>query len=731
MFIDRKELQFLRDKLEKTVKFSTGSTVFVAGEPGIGKTTLIQHFLDNCDKYYDVNILTGSGFCFDMDGISRGYLPWKEILIELDADKMAGKDIDRKNNFKKMVKTVFDKSGPEWIQNIPAVGEISSAIMQTAKAMKKSEQIDFETGDMIELSFKDRLKYVIGSSAGAWLGAIPIIGGLAEAIFKTSKKLMETTKDMNLKNQEGFFLMVDNKLRELAAENPIVIFLDNLQWADNSSISLLYYIARKLIDKPYPLLIIGAYRIQEVKEGRFNESTGSVDRHPLEEKINNLERYSAAEVVEIEKFSNMQSHAFVNEKFPDNNFNPEFFNQISNLTKGNPLFLEEILNNLVERDTITKKENIFILAENVDTIQLPNTITAIIKERFERLQDDLQEFLQIASVQGEMFSVDIISSIIGEPSVKTYRKNDILLNKYKLVEKSRKISEGLGDMYQLSHNLIKNYVYYSMSDDYRLRIHRQIAEEYYGIDSENILLEYIFHYGVGNRIIDEKRSLVLQTGAHNNSIVLNYIDAQKKIANYYIKSFKNDEGLSICSELIKLSEIINELTLKIELLIKQGEIYRIIGKWDEALISFQSAFQFSLKIENKELLVSSSESLSELLRMQAKSNEKTGEWNKSEKMYRESLLYAEHTNNLNLVANSFKNLAWILCLQGKYVESVLIIDKATDRYLMETNIELKQNGISGLKALLSKSMKICSGIGDDTGIKILGDAYKNLEHIDL
>jgi hypothetical protein len=731
MFIDRKELQILKNKLEKTVKFNTGSTVFVAGEPGIGKSTLIQHFLDNCDKYYDVNILTGSGFCFDMDGISRGYLPWKEVLIELDADKMAGKDAERKNNFKKMVKTVFDKSGSEWIQNIPAVGEISSAIMETAKAMKKSEKIDFETGDIIELSFKERLKYVIGSSAGAWIGAIPIIGGLAEAIFKTSKKLMETTKDMNLKNQEGFFLMVDNKLRELATENPIVVFLDNLQWADNSSISLLYYIARKLIDKPYPLLIIGAYRIQEVKEGRFNESTGSTDRHPLEEKINNLERYSAAEVIEIEKFSNQQSHAFVNEKFPDNVFNQEFFNQISNLTKGNPLFLEEILNNLVERDTITKKENIFILAENVDTIQLPNTITAIIKERFERLQDDLQEFLQVASVQGEMFSVDIISSIIGEPSVKTYRKNDILLNKYKLVEKSRKISEGLGDMYQLSHNLIKNYVYYSMSDDYRLRIHRQIAEEYHGVDSENVLLEYIFHYGVGNRIIDEKRSLVLNPAATNNSIVINYIEAQKKIANYYIKSFKNDEGLSICSELIKLSELINELTLKIELLIKQGEIYRIIGKWDEALISFQLAFQFSLKLTNRELLASSSESLSELLRMQAKSNEKTGEWNKAEKMYRESLLYAEHTNNFILVANSLKNLAWILCLQGKYVESVLIIDKATERYLAETDFELKQNGINGLKALISKSMKVCTGIGDETGIKILGDTYKNLEQIVL
>lgn len=728
MFVERNELQILREKLEKTVKFNTGSTFFVAGEPGIGKSTLIQHFLDNCDKYYDVNILTGSGYCFDMDGISRGYLPWKEILIELDADKMAGKDSERKNNFKKMVKTVFDKSGSEWIQNIPAVGEISAAIMETAKAMKKSEQIDFETGDVKELSFRERLKYVINTSAGAWIGAIPIIGGLAEAIFKTSKKLMESSKDMQLKNQESFFLMVDNKLRQLAAENPIVIFLDNLQWADNSSISLLYYIARKLLDKPYPLLIIGAYRMQEIKEGRFNEATGTIERHPLEEKLNNLIRYSAADIVELDKFSSKQTTSFIHEKFPNNVFAKVFLDNLFNLTKGNPLFLEEILNNLIDKGTIVEEDNKYVLKEDFDSVHLPDTINAIIKERFERLPDDLQEFLQIACVQGEMFSVEIISSILGEQSIKAYRKNDVLLNKYKLIEKSRKISEGLGDMFQLSHNLIKNYIYYNMSEEYRLNIHRQIAEEYKGIDSENVLLEFIFHYGVGNRIIDEKRNLGLIKEKADNTIVLTYINAQKKIATHYINSFKNDEGLSICNELIKLTTIIGEDKIKIEQLLKQGEIYKKTGKWDKAKDSLQLAFQHALKLSDKYLLRTSAESLSELLRMLGKSNEKTGEWAAAEKMYRESLHYAEQTSNESLVASSLKNLSWILTLLGKYVESVIIIEKAADIYENYESEDLKQIGMTGIKSMLNKSLQVCRGIGDEAGIKIISEALERLNN---
>ncbi len=728
MFVERKELELLKEKLDRTVENATGTAVFLSGEPGIGKSTLIQHFLDDCDKYYDVNILTGSGYCFDMDGVSRGYLPWKEVLIELDADKMAGKDSEKKNSFKKMVKSVFDNSGSEWFQNIPAVGDISAAIMETAKAIKKTEKVDTETGDIMELTFKDRLKYAFNNTAGAWLGAIPIIGGIAEAIFSTSRKMIETSKDIHLKNQEGFFLMVDNRLRELAEENPIVVFFDNLQWADNSSLSLLYYIARKMVDKPYPLMIIGAYRTQEIKEGRFNEVTGLIERHPLEEKVNNLVRYNAVELVELDKFSPDQAYSFINNKFPGNTFDSAFSGNLFHLTKGNPLYLEEILNNLYEKGTIELSNDQYILRESIESIQLPDSITAIIKERFERLPDELQEFLQMASVQGEMFSVDIISSILEEQSLKTYRKNDTLINKHRLVEKSRKIAEGLGDMYQISHNLIKNYIYYNMSDDYRLNIHRQIAEQYRDIDQENVLLEFIFHYGVGNRIIDEKRNFVLDLANTDKAVVSQYLEAQSKVANLYIKSFKNDEGISICSEIIKIATLMNDVAMKVQFLLKQGDIYRIIGKWDDSLNSFQLAFQFALLLSDKTILANTAEALSELLRMQAKTNEKIGEWNKAENMYRESLLYSEHTMNLNLIANSFKNMSWILTLLGRYVESVLNIEKAIETYDNTEESEVRTTGLSSIKSLLNKSIQVCKGIGDENGIQILMNAVNKLEH---
>ncbi len=722
MFVNREELKVLEDKLALAVNDRKGSTVFISGEPGIGKTTLVEHFMDNCDNQFDINILTGSGHCFDMDGVSRGFLPWKEVLIELDADKTAAKDLEKKNKFKKIVKTVFDKSGPEWFQNIPAVGEISAAIIETAQAMKKTENIDVKTGNYKELSFKDRLKSALNDSAGAWLGAIPIIGGFAEAIFKTSTKLMESNKDIQLKNQESFFQMVDEKLRDLATENPVVVFLDNLQWADNSSLSLLYYLAGKVKERTYPLLLVGSYRAQEIKEGRFNEITGMVERHPFEEKLNNLVRYHAAETLEIKNFDLIKVKTFIDKRFPENDFDENFNSKIYNLTKGNPLFLEEMLRNFLETGMIGEDSGTYGIIKDIDFINLPQTVSAIIKERFERLPDDLQEFLQIASVQGEMFSVDIISSILDEPAVKIHRKKDTLMNKYNLLETSRKISEGLGDMYQFTHNLVQNYIYYDMSKDYRLNVHKAIAGQYQGIDNEAVMLEFLFHFGVGNKIIDEKRNFILGQTGISPEVIDEYLSVQKKVADIYARSFKNDEALNMCGEIIKIAELTEREDLRVDYLIKEGEICQLTGKWAQAQEAFTLAFQHSLQLEDKRFLMSAAGSLSDLLRIQAKTFERTGDWNKAENLFRECLIYTEHTREPGLAANAYKNLAWILILLGSYVEAILNLDKAMEIYDEFKDKDERSRGINSIRSLLKKSLKVCNGIGDENGAEIITNA---------
>lgn len=726
MYIERKELQVLKDVLKKAINENVGSTILISGDPGTGKSTLIERFMDSCDAEYEVNILTGSGYCFDMDGVSRGFLPWKEVLIELDADKNAGKDQEKKNDFKKIVKTIFDKSGPEWFQNIPAVGEISAAIIETAQAMKKTEAIDINSGKVKELSFKERLKNAFSYSAAAWLGAIPIVGGLAEAIFKTSTKLMENSKEIQLKNQEGFFVLVDEKLRDLAKENPVVVFLDNLQWADVSSLSLLYYLSRKMTDSPYPIVILASFRPQEIKEGRVNDLTGSHERHPFEEKMNNLLRYNAAQLIDLTSFEGNQVKEFINQRFPDNSFDSGFVDDIFNLTKGNPLFVEEILKNFEETNLIHKDDSGRHIHEQIDFYKLPKSVSAIIKERFDRLPKDLKEFLQIASVQGEMFNTEIISSILNETPLDALRKNDKLMNQFQLVEKSNKISESLGDMYQFAHHLVQNYIYNDMSKDFRLNIHKLIADQYKGISNEEVLLQFIFHYGIGNEIIDQRRNFIINRDSFDKEKVSEYLNAQKEVAELYFQAFNSDEALKISSEISQLAGIIGDNSLLVKFLVKQGEIHQLTGKWDEAKDTFRKAVGYSLEVNDKAALKLSSRSLSDILRLRAKALERSGHWNKAEKLYSESIEVAENTGDDKLIANAHKNLSWILVLLGSYTDALKRIKKIIDIYDNMPDLSEKANGLQSVILMLKKYIRVCRDIGEQNGVEIFSGELKKL-----
>jgi tetratricopeptide (TPR) repeat protein len=710
LFIERLELEKLRTKLDDAVKNGIGSVVFISGEPGSGKTTLIEKFLKECDSYYEQNILTASSRCLDMDGVSRGFLPWKEILIELDADKAAGKDEEKKNNFKKVIKVIFDDAGPEWIQSIDIIGDIAAAALTTAKAISKTDTIDVSTGEVKKLSFAERLKNAFNHSAGAWLGAIPMVGGLFEAIFKTSQKLAENEQQTFLKSQEDFFWLVSKKLRDMAKENPIVIFLDDLQWADLSSINLLFYLARNIKDRTYPLLIIGSYRYECLKEGRFNPIKGIIEQHPLLEKINNLVRYSALEEIQLCLFNKAQIRELINVTFPRNEFPETFASDIYNLTKGNPLFVDETLKNLLENFFIYQDKNKVFRLRNKFTInEIPKTIAAVLNDRFMRLNEEMQLFLQVASVQGERFSLEIISRILSENLVKVEKINANLSDIHRMVQKSDVIDEDFREYYEFSNNLLQKYIYESLNPDFRLSLHRKVANAYKEYQTEDGLKNFAFHLGVASRIFDQKGQILEKVYNINSDDVKEILVAYKKISNNYIKSFRLEEANIICHNIILLSSLINDIETEIEYITVIGKGLKLAGKWNEAEKYYKSAYEKSKNLSNDELYRRVIENYVSFLELKARSYEKSNRINEAINSYITALQVLKNMQFSMIEQRLTKQLLWLYMISGKTTNIKTLIDESLFK---SKNTEYYDEFYGQLISLISKGIEFNSSIGD-------------------
>ncbi len=592
--IRRPALDELERAFDDIVAGASGATVVIAGETGSGKTALVDDFVAGCDARHERNVLTATGRCTDFDGLSRGYLPWQEVLLELDADRAAGRDQQSKRELKQILRTVFEETGPEWIQSVPQIGEISSAIIETAQAIRRTEQIDTVTGETRQLGFRDRLERVTRQCAGAWLGAIPVVGGVAEAIYKTSVTLAENRQSVTMQHQEDFFALVLNRLRELAREHPIVVVLEDLQWVDASSLGLFSFIARSLQQHPFGMLLIGTYRPEDVRRGRIDPTSGSLGSHPLEERLATMERYGAFRELPLRPFSTQEVAAIVAARFPNHRFPRSFIASLARETAGNPLFIGELLTMMVERGVIAERDSRWALVGTVDYSTLPKSIEGVVRERYVRLDEDLREIVQIAALHGEWFSLQVVADVMGEDVTRIHRSVNRLIERHGLVRRSNVVHDTLSRIYEFEHAIVQKFIYNLIDPDLRVDLHKTIAgaldrilgnEELKGLRGQ-----YLYHLGVGNRIIDEqRRPLFLERTDLNLDAARRYLVLRASEANDYAYSLNGEEALVAIDESTRLAIRLEESATEIQMLLLRGSVLDVLGRWEEAEATYTEA----------------------------------------------------------------------------------------------------------------------------------------------
>lgn len=452
------ELAWLEKFLDRALQ-GHGQVVFVTGEAGSGKSALARAFAEWMQEKHSTLLVT-VGTCNAQGGLGDPYLPFREMLGIL-----TGTLVDR---------TLSEAGKQRNTERLKALGV-------------RSVQVLVEVGPEL---------------VGAFVPGAALVGALGKAVAHKAGWMAELDQLAEPKSAASAALdsqrlmeQYANVLNALAKDNPLLLILDDLHWADEASLSLLFHLSRRL--EASRVLIVGTYRPDEVALPRRGE------RHPLEKIVAEITRYAGDVTLDLSAAAAREATTFVELLIDSepNELDAQFRSTLLAHTSGQPLFTVELLRSLQERGSLVKDaDGRWVMASTLDWGTLPARVEGVIQERIGRLDETQHDLLRTASVEGVTFIVEVLAQVQQTPLRSLLKElSQNLEKRHRLVYDEGEISVGPERLarYQFVHALFQQYLYDELSRGERRLLHGEVArvlEQVYQGQTDEIAAQLAWHY---------------------------------------------------------------------------------------------------------------------------------------------------------------------------------------------------------------------------------------------
>lgn len=441
-----------------------GQVVLISGEAGSGKSALLQEFARRAQQAC-AELVVAVGSCNAQTGLGDPYLPFREVLRLLSGDVEA----DLADN----------------VVNAENASRLRGLLLNTAQVLVEVSP------DLVGLL----LSGIPGAALAARIGALLAKKvGLAKGLEKLSGRRATAPADPSL-DQGRIFEQYTAALHALAKRHPLLIALDDVQWADAASVGLLFQLGREV--GPGRILLVAAFRPDEVALGRAGLP------HPLEKVLSEFKRYFGDITISLDKPAEEEGLRFV-EAIVDaqpNRLSREFRQALYRHTEGHPLFTLELLRDLQERgDLVHDPQGLWLENPSLRWDALPARVEGVIEERIHRLDLALRDMLAVASVEGDDFTAQVIARVQEVPERQVLRAlSQDLQKRHHLVREEAEVRVGrqVLSRYQFEHSLFQQYLYNGLSAGERRLLHGQIAqllEGFYRERADELAVQLARHY---------------------------------------------------------------------------------------------------------------------------------------------------------------------------------------------------------------------------------------------
>ncbi len=389
--------------------------VFVTGEAGIGKTTLVQAFLEQAGQVPGVRVARGQ--CLEHYGAGEAYLPVLDGFSRLCRSPGGAQ-----------VLNLLRQQAPAWLAQMPS---------------------------LVPPSERDNLQ--------------------SQAVGATRERMLRELAEA---------------IEMLTSESPLLLVLEDLHWSDYSTLDLVSYLARRRDSAR--LMVIGTYRPVDV----------TLAEHPLKGVKRELQAHGLCSELPLESLAEEVVAEYLTARFPSHQLPGRLRRTIYRRTEGNPLFMVNLVEFLIDQKVIVKEEGTWKLCIDLSKVEqgVPANLRELIEKQIERLSADERTVLDAASVVGMECCSGLIAAGLDMPTEWVEKHCEELACRHQFLSPAWLVQLPDGTItprHRFTHTLYLEVPYSLIPAMRRSQIHHRIAERgvtVYGDRVNEIAAEMAMHF---------------------------------------------------------------------------------------------------------------------------------------------------------------------------------------------------------------------------------------------
>ena len=277
------------------------------------------------------------------------------------------------------------------------------------------------------------------------------LAALVPEVGERFPDLPQLSNDFPEARQARLSRAVDQLLEASRGERPLVLMVDDIQWADDASAQVFHYLARHAAQRA--VLVIFAYR---------DEAADSDER--FAQLLESFRRDTDTRRVSLARLNNADTESLVAALADARLGGPGLAERLHRETEGNPFFLMSILQSLSEGETQLEART------SAAPGLLPDALRAAVRVRLGHVPKEIRPILETAAVLGRRFDFDSLLDVTQGPEAQLLDGLELLVRRRLLREESE------GGVYDFSHDKLREVVYRDIGGARRRRLHQSVAE---------------------------------------------------------------------------------------------------------------------------------------------------------------------------------------------------------------------------------------------------------------